>query len=177
MTSVPATSSLEPRRLRRTVLWSLVAVWSAFSGCKATGSLTNARSSEEALVEAVLEALSEGDQERLEALLVTREEYETLLWPAMPDGKYTPFEFVWGLNQANSRKGLRQLVHGYGSLPLELVSVELPNTPEKYRNFSLHQGVEVTLRRVDTGDVGILASFDVLVEYGGGWKLLNYDEL
>jgi hypothetical protein len=124
-----------------------------------------------------LGALADKDRVALQGFLLSREEYETHLWPELPDREYTPFEFVWSLNEANSRKGLSQLLSTYGGLELELVSIRFTEEPEVHDSFTLHPGAEVTVRRADTGDEGVLPSFDVLVEYGGGWKLLNYDEL
>ena len=95
----------------------------------------------------------------------------------MPDRQYTPFDFVWSLKEANTRKGLRQLVERYGGAEFGLVSVDLVEPPEEYPSFRLYPGAEVTVRRLGNGNRGVLPSFDVLVEYAGGWKLLNYDEL
>ncbi len=139
--------------------------------------LENARPSAEALVAGVLHALAEGDAGALERFLVTRDEYETALWPQMPDGKYTPFDFVWSLNAVNSRKGLRQLLDRYGGDRLDLVAVNLAGDPESYRDFQLHYRAEVVVRRPATGATGRLSSLDVFVEHASGWKLLNYDEL
>ncbi|HZD05242.1 MAG TPA: hypothetical protein VE173_10000 [Longimicrobiales bacterium] len=149
-------------------------------GCRAApaGSpLADTRDSAAELIQAVLEATKVKDREALRGLLVTRDEYERLLWPEMPDGRYTPFDFVWSLNATNSRKGLGQLLERYGGLDLELVSLAFTDDPEAYDHFTLHAGARVTVRRGDTGEEGILPSLDVFVEYGGTWKLVNYDEL
>ncbi len=155
----------------------LVMLTAACSDAVARSPLANAERSEGALVEAVLGALADKDRVALQGFLISREEYETLLWPEMPDQEYTPFEFVWGLNTTNSRKGLSQLLSSFGGMQLQVVSIDVTEEPEAYESFALHPGVEVTVRRTDTGEEGILPSFDVLVEYGGTWKLLNYDEL
>lgn len=132
---------------------------------------------EEALVEAVLEALFREDREALQGLLVSRSEYEDLLWPSLPDREHTQFDFVWGLNEANTRKALGQLLSQFGGMRLELLSVTFSSESEIYDSFTLHQGVDVRVRRTDTGGEGTLPSFDVFVDFGGTWKLLNYDEL
>ena len=166
----------------RVIGWIVIMALSApiLTGCRefsARSHLSEARRSEEALAEAVLEALSRQDGVALQGFLISREEYETLLWPELPDKAYTPFDFVWGLNAANTRKGLAQLVNRYGGAEFELLSLDFTEEPEEYESFRLHPGVAVTVRRLDTGEVGILPSFDVLIEYGGEWKLLNYDEI
>jgi len=149
----------------------------ACGGTEATSPLHGTRGSKEALVQSVLDAVAAKDHVALQSFLVTREEYERFLWPAMPDKEYTPFNFVWSLNETNSRKGLRQLLQRYGGLSLELVSVELGEDPERYGSFTLYPGTKVKVRRRDTGQEGILPSIDVLVRYGRAWKLMNYDEL
>jgi len=133
--------------------------------------------SAEDLIREALSAVERGDGEALGALLVTREEYETVLWPELPDRQYTPFEFVWSLASTNNRKGLRQLLSGYGGMRLELVSVTFDGEPEVHDHFTLYPDVRVRVRRPDDGAEGTLPSFDVLVKVGGGWKLMNYDEL
>ena len=157
----------------------LVAAAGGLAGCGGAGevSLANAQESEVALAAAVSAALETSDRGALQGLLVTRDEYEHVLWPEMPDGEYTPFDFVWGLNEINSGKGLRDLLYDFGGQSLEIVSVTLPDETESYETFTLHKGVEVVVRRTDTGEEGILSSFDVFVEHESGWKLLNYDEL
>lgn len=157
-------------------------LWAAASGvsCGAPSpshSLDNTRPSAETLVAGVLEALAESDAEALERFLITRDEYQAALWPQMPDGEYTPFDFVWSLNDVNSRKGLRQLLSQFGGDRLELVSLRFTEAPESYEGFQLHSRAEVVVRRPETGETGTLSSFDVFVEHTSGWKLLNYDEL
>lgn len=166
----------------RRALWCLAAtllVLGAAACREAAGRsvMEHARNSEEALGEAVLEALAQKDRVALQGFLVSREEYQKLLWPEMPDKQYTPFDFVWSLNEANTRKGLRQLFERYGGVEFELVSVDWTEPPEDYPSFRLYPGAQVTVRRLDNGERGVLPSFDVFVEYAGGWKLLNYDEL
>ena len=150
-----------------------------FSGCSAEGQspLAHTRNSPEDLVQSVLDAVEARDEEALHGFLLTREEYETWLWPEMPDQQYTPFEFVWSINETNNRKGLRQLVDRFGGLDLDVVSVTFDEDPEVYESFTLHPGAKVMVGRSDTGEEGTLPSFDVLVEYGNTWKLMNYDEL
>ncbi|HSM05686.1 MAG TPA: hypothetical protein VK858_13810, partial [Longimicrobiales bacterium] len=50
--------------------------------------LAEARISSEALAQAALEALAARSDSALAALMITREEYETLLWPVLPDREH-----------------------------------------------------------------------------------------
>ncbi|MGD2068473.1 MAG: hypothetical protein PVI57_07285 [Gemmatimonadota bacterium] len=166
------------RGVRSWLAGALVTLISA--GCSdaaASSPLANAERSKEAVARAFFAALEARDAEALGALRVTREEYESLLWPELPDREQMPFEFAWGINQAVSRKGARQAMERYGGARLELVSFEFEKEPEVYPGFTLHRGAKVVARRLDTGETGILPSFDVLVEYAGGWKMMDFDEL
>lgn len=149
-------------------------------GCTGAGSplpLTHTRASPRELVQAVLDAVEAKDEESLQAFLLTRDEYETWLWPEMRDRECTPFEFVWSINDTNNRKGRRQFLARFGGLDLEVVSVTFDEDPEAYESFTLHPGAQVTVRRKETGEEGLLPTFDVFVEYGNAWTLMNYDEL
>ena len=164
------------------VLVLVMSVWGAacVGEARAQSPLANTFRSPEALVEAVLEALEAKDEEALRSFLITRQEYEAVLWPEMPDGQHTPFDFFWGMAFKGQKKGLSQLLTTYGGLDLELVSITLPtdeNDLERYDSFTYHKRVEVVVRRRDTGDEGELPSFDVFLEHDGVWKLANYDEL
>jgi hypothetical protein len=149
------------------------------SGCSdvATASpLSNARTSPEALARAALEAVKANDTEALAALMVTREEYETLLWPSLPDRNHMPFDFVWSLTGPRSRKARTEVLGEYGGLQLRLVKVELGEDIEAYETFTLYRDARMTVQRVDTGQEGVFPLMDVLVQLGDGWKFLNFVE-
>lgn len=150
------------------------------AGCGAnTSPLANTYQTPEALIEAALAAVEAEDGEALRALLVSREEFEEYVWPVLPDRNNTQLDFFWGTMAMNTRKAVRQLENNYGGLPIEIVALEMPGEEEleSYEDFKFHVGVKVTVRRRDTGEEGVLPSFDGFLEYGGRWKLLNYGEL
>lgn len=166
------------RRRRGHVLLWLVTFW-AVSACSelAQGSpLANARTSPEALANAALAAVAANDEETLSALMITRDEYETLLWPSLPDRNQMPFDFVWSITGPRSRKARRVVLEEYGGLPLELVKVELGEDVEEYEAFTLYREARMTVRRTDTGQEGTFPLMDALVVLGGGWKFLNFVE-
>jgi hypothetical protein len=154
----------------------------ALGGCSgsdlATGSpLSNAYTTPEALAEAALQAIAAQDEEALQALLITREEYETLVWPILPDSRgSTTFEFVWGISAPRNRKGRREVLEDYRGIPLEVVSVDPGDEIEAYDEFVLYKEAILTVRRTDTGDEGRMGFMDVLIEMGGGWKFMNFME-
>ena len=150
-------------------------VWACSDG-SGSSPLTNARTSPEALAEAALEALAGRDEDALLALMVTRQEYEEILWPSLPDRNHVPFDFVWSLTGPRSRKARREALGDLGGIPLELVSVELGEKVEAYQEFTLYQDARMRVRWSDTGREGLIPLMDVIVEMGGGWKFLNFGE-
>lgn len=148
------------------------------AGCSelaANSPLDGARSSPEALARTALESLRDEDAEALRTLLVSRDEYEELLWPSLPDRNHVPFEFIWSITSPRSSKALRYSMAEYGGRDLELVRVELGDDVEAYDTFVLHKDVSMILRDKETGHEGPVL-MDVLVEMKGGWKFLNFDE-
>ena len=149
----------------------------AGTGCSdvATDSpLAHARTSPEALARAALEALEAGDEVALRTLMITREEYEELLWPVLPDRNQMPFEFAWSVTGPRSRAARRAVLNEYRGLPLELDRVALGADVESYDEFSLYRRSRMHVRRTDTGTVGVLPLMDTLVEMEGGWKFMNF---
>jgi hypothetical protein len=108
--------------------------------------------------------------------MITREEYETLLWPSLPDRDHVSFDFVWSITGPRSRKARREVMGNYQGIPLELGGVELGEEIEAYEAFTLYQNARMTVRRTDTGEEGLLPLMDVLVEMGGGWKFMSFKE-
>lgn len=130
--------------------------------------------SPEALGEAAVVALAANDDGALASLVVTRDEYEALLWPELPDGEHVTFDFVWGMSMPRTRKARRDQLGEYGGLPLELVRVEVGRETEAYDGFTLYKDSRMWVRNRESGVEGQLPLMDVLVEMGGGWKFLNF---
>ena len=168
--------------MKKTPAFVALAVAAIVTACNgpaaaAPAGLTNSEASRDALIDGVLYALAAEDEAALTSLLATRADWEDLLWPEMPDKETTPFEFIYGLSADNSRKGRTQALARYGGTAFEFVSVSFTKDPEVYPSFTLHKGAQVVVRNPETGEQGVLPVFDVFVEYAGGWKLLNFDEL
>lgn len=154
-------------------------LWAGLSGCAdvvQAEAMAGARESPESVARAVLDAIERGSERRLERLLVTREEHRRLLWPELPERNTFPFEYVRLLNVHDTREGIEKALREYGGSDLELLRVEFRKEPERYEDFVLHKGARVWVRRASDGRVGYIETLDVLVEWNGRWKPLNYAE-
>lgn len=138
--------------------------------------LSNSFDTPEALVQAVLDALEKEDRDALWALMVTREEHEDLLWEQLPESNHLPFDYARQLNERNSNKGIGQAISRYGGNEFELISIEFTDPPEQYEGFTLYFGTVLTVRRASDGEEGTLPILDVVLEYDGRWKLMNYND-
>ena len=161
--------------IRWVVVVGLVAA-GACSDLAASSPLAEARRSPEALAQAALDALEAEDDDALAQLMVSRSEYLELLWPGLPDRNHVPFEFVWSMTAPRSRNARRHHLSEYGGRNLKLVRVDLGTETEAYGEFVFHKDARMTVRDAETGDEGMIPLMDVLVEMGGGWKFLNFED-
>lgn len=163
------------RPLPTGLLWA-AAISAALTGCTdpVSSPLANARPTPEALAQAAVHAVSAGDEDGLAALMITREEYETILWPVLPDRNQMPFDFAWSVTGPRSRKARRAVIADYGGIPLELERVELGDDVERYHEFVLYRRSRMWVRRTDTGQVAAFPLMDTLVQVDGGWKFMNF---
>lgn len=127
-------------------------------------------------MQAVLDALEKGDRAALEKMRVTREEYETLLWPQLPESHDLTFDYAWHLNEHNSSRALDRALEHFTGVRFALEDVRFTEPVEEYDGFSLHLGARVAVTRLTDGMRGELRILDAMVEMNGGWKLLNFDE-
>lgn len=138
--------------------------------------MAHARESPEAVARAVLDAIERRDEVELRRLLVTREEHRELLWPHLPERETLPFEYVRELNMHNTTEGIDEALRTYGGDELEFVRIEFRGEPEHYESFTVHRGARVWVRRASDGEEGYIETLDVLVEWSGRWKPMNYAE-
>lgn len=146
-------------------------------GCaraEAAPSLPDSYPSRNALVQAVLDALENGDRSALERARVTREQYETLLWPYLPESNSLTFEFAWDLNERNSTKALARAIENFEGVRFALEDVQFTEPVEEYPGFKLYLGARVIATRLSDGRRGELPVLDAMVEMNGRWKLLNF---
>lgn len=169
-------------RTRKAGTALLLAAVALTAGCSASdlatdSPLSHAYRTPEALAQAALEAIAAQDEESLQALLITRDEYENLVWPVLPDSHgSTAFDFVWGMSSPRNRKARREVMEDFRGIPLEVVSVDPGHDIEAYDELVLYKEAILTVRRTDTGEEGRMRFMDVLIEMGGGWKFMNFRE-
>jgi hypothetical protein len=73
------------------------------------------------------------------------------------------------------RKGAQKAMTTHGKRNLELLSLGTGSSRE-YTNFTLHEGVEVEVRDLDTGEEFSLAFVASLIECRGMFKVFTYED-
>ena len=123
----------------------------ALAGCDAPPPpLANTRPSPEALATAVLDALADGDADRLAALALNGQEFRDVVWPELPASRPergVPVSYAWGDLRQKSSNALRRLVARWGGHRFTLLDVAYDGETTDYGAFRVHR--ETRLRVVD----------------------------
>ena len=166
--------------LRHQLGVSLIVVWAA-SGCAGDGDaplspLHNTFASPEALSEAVLAALADGDADTLARLALSEIEFRTAVWPDLPSSRPergVPFAYAWGDLRQKSGNALRRLVARHGGRRYELVRVAFEGETTPYRTYRVHRETVLDLRDEDGKEMR-LPLFGSMLEREGEFKLFSY---
>ena len=139
-----------PRRPAGGVAYALVFTL-ALAGCSAPPPpLANTRPSPEGLATAVLDALADGDADRLAALALNGQEFRDVVWPELPASRPergVPVWYAWGDLRQKSSNALRRLVARRGGRRFTLLEVGYDGETTDYGTFRVHR--ETRLRVLD----------------------------
>jgi hypothetical protein len=140
--------------------------------------LANGYPSAAALAEAILEGVNENDVEALRRLIVSFDEFKTILWPEFPESRPSTkiraedaWDFLFRGNLSGSSRG----VHDWAIEPLSLdhLSYAVGLTP--YSNFNLYRGMTIHAKTAD-GRAVALDFTRTIVERNGRWKVYRYSD-
>lgn len=159
----------------------LVAVWAA-AGCGSSDDnsplspLHHTFPSPEALSEAVLAALADGDADTLASLALSELEFRTAVWPDLPSSRPergVPFDYAWGDLHQKSSNALRRLVARHGGKRYALVRVTFAGETTPYRTYRVHRETLLDVRNEEGGELTV-ALFGSILEREGEFKLFSY---
>jgi hypothetical protein len=140
--------------------------------------LSGAADGLDGLLRTVEQAIAERDSIRLQALLVTPEEFRDILFPAFP-AAHPPinadFETVWVLQAGDSQRGLRHLLHDYGGRQVRILSVRFEKPGQDFVNFVLDETSRVDLE-VDGAHESGVRLFGSVFHIGDQYKILTYPD-
>ena len=151
-----------------------VAVWNTWLDRAAP--LENTLESPSALAQAVLDALRDGDRERLRALALTEAEFRGHVWPELPISRpevNMPFDVAWSQLAQNSTFLLEQTVAALEGHDYQLVEVEFAGEVTDYAEVTVYRDTELVVRTPDGGEQTIRV-FGSTIEQDGRYKVFSY---
>lgn len=131
-------------------MYALVAAL-LLSGCAdpPRSSLAATYPSSEALAQAVLDALADGDLAGLEALAINGQEFRDVVWPELPSSRPErglPVAYAWDDLHQKSSNALRRLVDRRGGRTYTLLAVSYDGETTDYGTFRVHRETRLTVR-------------------------------
>jgi hypothetical protein len=142
------------------------------------GELQGGASSLEGMARAILAGLERRDEPAIHDLRLTREEFQTFVWPELPQSRpitHIPFEEVWGMATAQSIAGAGRTVSLYGGRHLTFLRVDYARA-EPFTNFSLLRDVRILIRDPRDGAMVGLKVAPSVVERHGRYKALIFKD-
>jgi hypothetical protein len=138
--------------------------------------LSDAQAGAEALVTAVVQAVSARDEARLRALALSEQEFRDHVWPELPAARperNLPFSYVWGDHRQKSEQSLAGTLQREGGQPLTFVAIRFAGGPSRYPSYVVHRDSVITVRDA-AGATRELRLFGSALEKNGAWKVFSY---
>jgi hypothetical protein len=184
MDVVPATVTATSGGGSRAALALALAAVLATAACSAPAQptrsaaapLTNTFDSPEALAQAVLSALANGDLDRLRSLALTESEFRDHVWPGLPASRperNVPFDYAWGQMKQRSDGHLQNTFARYARRPLKLARAGFAGEATNYVTFSVMRESEIVATD-DTGRDLVLRLYGSAMVKDGRYKLFSY---
>ena len=137
---------------------------------------TYAFATKETAAQAVADALTSRDGDRLLAMAVTEREFRTRVWPALPASRPEvgmPADYLWADTLAKSRGHLAEILQTYGGRALTVQRVTFGGAAADYGSFRIHPKTSVTVRD-EAGKTYWLRLLGSMIETNDGWKIFSY---
>jgi hypothetical protein len=145
------------------------------AACASKPPLANTSGSPEALARAVLGAVEARDRARLDALALSRQEFEDHVWPALPAARperNLPVSYVWGDLHQKSDLALTQTLNAHGGRRYQLLAVRFADvTP--YVGYRVHREAVFQVRDAN-GSETEMRLCGSMIEIDGRWKVFSY---
>lgn len=159
------------------LLCAFVALASLLAGaCGAPAVLAHTSASDDDLARAVLAAVERRQVDELQRLAVTKEEFEGVVWPALPASRPEvgmPSGYVWQDTSAKSRAYLGRTLQEFGGQRFELVRVEFKGTTTEHGHYSISRKTHLVVRDA-TGRDSTIQLFGSVIRQNGRSKVYSY---
>ncbi|MCB0710956.1 MAG: hypothetical protein KDD67_01360 [Ignavibacteriae bacterium] len=144
--------------------------------------LSGGKPSVEELVEAGLKGLNEKDTATLLTMMISREEYDSIIYPEL--GKYwsgardmreTITQWQRTNHFGSAEKGLRRLLRDYGGKSFKLAAVEFQDSTQTYPSYTIYQR-PIVAAIDDHNKKGQIKNFGSIIEKNGVFKFFSFND-
>jgi hypothetical protein len=144
-----------------------------------TMQLQHGAGSVEELINAAFEALAAGDTTRLASLMITREEFEEIIYPEFGahyptanDPRPETRTWLTDMHFLNANKGFRTTLARFGGKHLRMVDVTYDEGVKDFGSYTISEGTVVTAQLGDsTVQIRALGS---IIHRDGQFKFMSY---
>jgi len=140
---------------------------------------TNASSSIEDLVDRFLRAVEAGNQQAVDSLRVTEDEYRKIILPGSVEPGEPPQNFsdeasqyFWGVLNGKSLYHRASMMHGYGGKKFKLKKIGYQKGIRKWEGYTAYEKLLLTLETED-GEEVVLPTGSI-AEVGGRYKFVSF---
>jgi hypothetical protein len=132
------------------------------------------------LAASALQALKALDTATLQNLVITPEEYSSIIYPELGlywgstrDSRPQVVSFLKENHVASSRKSLPRLIRDFGDRDLHYEGVVPFDSTQRFKSYLLHLNTRVAIRTPE-GNPDTIRAFGSVVEKDGRFKFLSY---
>ena len=155
----------------------LVALLVPLAGCsRAPATLASTFDSDEAVARAVLDALAHKDADRLAGLALTKDEFESVVWPTLPVSRpevRMPMDYLWQDTFTKSRLYLAQTLEEFGGRRYSLVRVEFQGDTTDHESYSVSRKTRLVVTDA-SGAEQTIRVFGSIIRQAGRSKVYSY---
>jgi hypothetical protein len=153
-----------------------LAACGSHNSVSASARLRNGAPSQEALAQAVLQAIARQDIQAMKDLALSKEEFARYVWPELPVSNprtNVPLDFVWNDVYFRSTLRMQAIFDDLKGKEFGPVRVRCRRKEESYATHRAWPDMEVILRGAD-GKEFSYPLFGTLIEMDGIWKVYSY---
>lgn len=139
-------------------------------------SLERTFESDEAVARAALDAVARNDAAALQAMALTKDEFDAIVWPTLPVSRPEvgmPRDYVWEDTATKSRGHLAQTLARFGGQRFELVRMEFRGETTDHGAYNVSRKSQLVVRDA-SGRERNLRLFGSVIRQGGRSKIYSY---
>ncbi|MDH4065993.1 MAG: hypothetical protein OEW19_16460 [Acidobacteriota bacterium] len=124
----------------------------------------------------MLDAVARKDAEALTRLALTKDEFETIVWPTLPVSRpevRMPMDYVWQDTFTKSRAYLGRTLADFGGERFSLVRIEFRGETTEHGTYSVSRKTHVIVKD-DAGRERNIRLFGSIIRQGGRSKVYSY---